>query len=350
MEWRPQLHWFFVILFLSAVPMHAEAAGPLWTLSGTEIHDASGAPVRLRGFNVCWWVPPTDLDAAALQALGVNGVRYMFGYEPKGTYDPSQISEVERQVRYFTSRGICVIPVLYEFEKPDPADPRKKLGPWSTPEMNREFLALWTDIMTRLGSEARVAAWEPLNEPHDVDPQVASAWYRDLLPKLRKIDSARPIVVEGANYSHAEDLTDMFKMDDPNIIYAFHMYDPYNYTTDIQKPPLEYPGTWGKDYLAKKIEPALNFRAKYHVPVWCGEWGSKTAAPGYDRWMKDMFALLEENKLDWCVWAWALQPKDPQNDSFDINLQKKDVYALVKDFFRQTHQLPASPSATTDHD
>jgi hypothetical protein len=267
----------------------------------------------------------------------------MFGYNPKGTYEPAQIEEVERQIHCFTSHGIWVIPVVWEFEKPDPANPKKKFDPWSTPEMNQEFLAMWTDLIGRLKNEPYLAAWEPINEPHDVDPATASAWYRDLLPKLRKLDSTRPIVVEGANWSHAEDLTDEFKMDDPNIIYAFHMYDPYNYTTDIQKPPLEYPGQWGKAYLEQKIEPAKRFRDKHHVPVWCGEWGTKTAAPGYDRWLRDMFAILEADKFDWCIWSWALQPKDPQNDSFDINKQKKEVYQLMVELFNSPSLHPQEP-------
>jgi aryl-phospho-beta-D-glucosidase BglC (GH1 family) len=299
-------------------------------------HGSDGVPIHLRGFNVNWWVPPTQADAVNIRNLGANCVRYMFGYNPKGTYEPKQIDEVERQIHYFTSQGLWVIPVLYEFEVADPAHPhdsKKKLGPWSTPTMNQEFLALWTDIITRLKNEPKLAAWEPINEPHDTDPAIVSAWYRDLLPRLRQLDPVRPIVVEGANYSHAEDLTDSFKMDDANVIYAFHFYNPYNYTTDIQKPPLVYPGPWGKQYLAKTMEPALRFRDRQHVPIWCGEWGTKTAAPGYDLWLRDVFDLLQSDKLDWCIWSWALQPKDPQNTSFDINTQKSDVYHVVANFF-----------------
>ncbi len=338
MVWRWRLPWLCVLLLLPS--LCAGNTPPVWTVSDAAFHDASGASVRVRGFNVLWWVPVTDQDAANLQAMGVNCVRYMFGYEPKGTYDPAQTAEVEKHIRYFTSRGICVIPVLYEFEKPDPANPGKKLGPWSNTAMDREFLALWSDLIARLGSDAHIVAWEPLNEPHDTPAAVVSAWYRNLLPKLRTIDPARAIVVEGANYSHAEDLTDEFKMDAPNVIYAFHMYDPYEYTTDIKKPPLEYPGGWGKDYLAQKIAPAIRFRDKYHVLVWCGEWGTKTAAPGYDRWLGDMHALLEANNLDWCIWAWALQPKEPENDSFDINPRKKDVCALTANFFPRARPSP----------
>jgi hypothetical protein len=266
----------------------------------------------------------------------------MFGYEARGKYDPAQIAEVEEQIRCFTREGLWVIPVLYIFERPDPADPKKKLGPWSNTEMNGEFLAMWTDLVNRLKNEPRVAAWEPLNEPHDTDPALVAAWYRDLLPKWRKLDALRPIVVEGANYSHAEDLTDAFKTDDPNIIYAFHFYDPYEYTTDLKNPPLVYPGKWNKADLARKFEPAVQFRSRHNVPVWCGEFGVKTGAPGYQQWLRDTFDIVEANHFDWCIWSWALQPKDPVNTTFDINPQKKEVYQLMQDLFRDIRNKPSA--------
>jgi hypothetical protein len=328
--------------------LKADAPVAHLTVSGTAVLDPHAAPIRLRGFNVNWWAPPTDQDASDIQHLGANCVRYMFGYNPKGVYEPAQVEEVERQIHYFTSRGIWVIPVVWKFEKPDPADPKKHLGPWNSPEINREFLAMWTDLMARLKNDPYLAAWEPINEPHEAAPAAISAWYRDLVPRLRKIDPARPIVVEGANWSHAEDLTDEFIVDDPNIIYAFHMYYPYNYTTDIQKPPLAYPGQWGKAYLENTIEPAKRFRDRHRVPVWCGEWGTKTEASNYDLWLQDVFAILEHDKFDWCIWSWTLQPHDPQNKSFDVNTQKKEVYRVVADLFRIANSQPGGGSALRD--
>jgi endoglucanase len=289
--------------------------------------------MHLRGFNVCWWVPVTDQDAADIQQTGANCVRYMFGYQPRGTYDPAQLSEVEAQVRYFTKRGIRVIPVLYECERKDPASGRT-LQPWDDAQLNREFLALWADVMERLGKDPYVAAWEPINEPHGgAKTETVAAWYRGVIADMRRRDPARPIVVEGANYSHAEDLVDAIKMNDPDIIYAFHLYDPYEYTTDLRSPPLDYPGAWGKAYLEQKLAPALRFRDKFNVPVWCGEWGTKTGAAHYERWMRDVFDLLHANQLDWCMWAWARKPVDPRNDSFDINKDKTEVFRLMPEFF-----------------
>ncbi|HEX4141580.1 MAG TPA: cellulase family glycosylhydrolase [Candidatus Methylacidiphilales bacterium] len=333
----------FVLVLVSALlngdrqgwAQPAEGGASAWKVSGKAIVDPSGRPIHPRGFNVCWWVPVTDQDAADIQRVGANCVRYMFGYEPRGTYDPAQVSEVEAQVRSFTKRGIWVIPVLYECERKDAASGRT-VQPWDDPQLNREFLALWTDLVRRLGSDPLVVAWEPLNEPHGgATPATIAAWYRGVITQFRRYDPSRPIVVEGANYSHPEDLVDAIKMADPNIIYAFHFYYPYEYTTDLRNPPLDYPGEWGKSYLEQKMAPALRFREKFNVPVWCGEWGTKTGAAHYERWMNDVFGILHANGLDWCMWAWARPASDPRNASFDINPDKADVYRLMPAFFGQ---------------
>jgi len=324
----------FLLALLGFQPS-AWSASPAWTVSGTAILD-SGKPIHLRGFNVCWWVPVTDQDGADIQQIGANCVRYMFGYESRGTYDPSQLSEVQEQVRFFTRRGIAVIPVLYECEQKNSATGRT-LQPWADAQLNAEFLALWADVMRSLGSDPHVVAWEPLNEPHGgASPATVGAWYRQVIAELRRRDPSRPIVVEGANYSHPEDLVDAIKMDDANIIYAFHFYYPYEYTTDLRTPPLDYPGTWGSAYLEQKLAPALRFRDKFHVPVWCGEWGTKTGAAHYDRWLHDFLGLLQANRLDWCIWAWARPAANPRNDSFDINKDKTEVYRLMPSIFAPT--------------
>jgi hypothetical protein len=129
-------------------------------------------------------------------------------------------------------------------------------------------------------------------------------------------------------------------MEDPDVIYAFHTYYPYEYTTDLKTPPLSYPGKWGKAYLEKTIDPAVRFREKFQVPVWCGEFGCKTGAPGYQVWIRDSYDILEANHFDWCIWAWALQPKDPKNESFDINPEKTDVHQLMTTLFQQALTPP----------
>ncbi len=295
-------------------------------VSGTHITTPDGRPIRFRGFNVCWWVPPTAEDAKNIKALGANCVRCMFGYQPGGKFDPSKIAFLRDQVRYFTSRGLWIIPVVHDFRKDNK-------GPYDDPVLNREYLEMWDYVIAELKDEPLIAAWEPINEPHDSPADRVSSWYAGVIAHFRNLDPVRPIVVEGTGYSWPQNLDDSIKQSDPNLIYSFHTYGPWEYTAQKKENPIPYPGKWTRDDLAKAIEPAVRFRAKYRVPVWCGEWGVPTSCPGYQQWIRDVATVLDRDNFPWTYWGWALKPNNPTDDTFDVNPQKPEVLRVVSSLF-----------------
>ena len=305
----------------------ASADGPeRLSVRGAQIVAPDGRPILLRGFNLLWWVPPTEQDVTDIKALGVNCVRYQFGYIPSGQFNPRRLRFLKRQIRLFTSQGLWVIPNVHTFQTgPDPDDKNV----WNAPELQREFLDMWDYVLGELKDERFIAAWEPMNEPHNMDRQKLAPWYREVVAHFRRLDPRTPLVVEGANYSGAEELLDGLVLDDPNIIYSFHFYHPHEYThmrQDGDKPLLEYPGKWGKKALADRMAMAVRFRDRHQVPVFCGEWGVSTGAPGYRQWLTDVGGLLEEHQLPWTQWAWAMQSRMPTNDTFDVNKSKTEIY------------------------
>jgi len=333
----------FTVMSL-VLPSTAASAGPgsqpaetepaRLSIRETEILTPDGQPIRFRGFNLLWWVPPTAQDVADIKDLGANCVRYQFGYVPSGQFDPRQLRFLKRHVRLFTSQGLWVIPNLHAFR----ADGRPNSGNvWNTPALHREFLDMWDYILNLLKDEPFIAAWEPINEPHDVDRTKLAPWYREVIAHFRRTDARTPIVIEGAEYSGAEELLDDLKLDDPNLIYSFHFYHPHEYTHMLHpenRPLLEYPGKWGQAALAERMSTAVRFRDRHRVPVFCGEWGVRTGAPGYTQWLKDVGSLLEEHKIPWAHWAWAMQRHWPINDTFDLNRQKTEIYGVVSAILR----------------
>ncbi|MHC4198629.1 MAG: glycoside hydrolase family 5 protein [Planctomycetota bacterium] len=301
-------------------------------VKGREILTPDGKPIRLRGFNVLWWANPDAEAASDVKEIGANCVRYMFGYKPAGRFHPALLPPIGKHVRHFTRRGLWVIPTVHRFEQ-------KKgdgLGtPWNTPALQREFLDMWTHVIGELGDDPRVAAWEPLNEPHDVEAGPLMAWYREVVAHVRRLDPTRPVVVEGKGYSNPKEMQDYLKLDVPNVIYSFHMYSPHRFTHCKGDEPPEYPGKWGKDYLAGEIGAAVRFREKHDVPVYCGEWGAMTGAPGHERWLRDVASILEEHSLHWTHWAWVVK-REPVNTTFDVNKHKKGIYAVLSGVLRET--------------
>jgi hypothetical protein len=320
---------------------HPATDGPArLSLKGTEILTPDGRPVHLRGFNLLWWVPPTEQDVTDIKALGANCVRYMFGYIPKGQFDPRQLRFLKRQVRLFTSQELWVVPNVYTFQTADRADAQNV---WNAPELQHEFADMWDYILNELKDEPYIAAWEPINEPHFVDRERLTPWYREVVAHFHARDPRTPVVVEGANYSGAEELLDPLKLDDVNVIYSFHFYHPHEYTHMRRfgdKPPAEYPGKWGQAALAERMSTAIRFRDHHQVPVFCGEWGVRTGAVGYQQWLKDVSGLLEENHIPWMYWAWAVQRRGAVNDTFDCNKAKTEIYDLVSGIFKDALRGP----------
>ena len=301
-------------------------SGTGFHIKGQQILAPNGKPITIRGFNVLWWVPTTAKDADDIKGFGVNCVRYMYGYVPTGKFDPSKVAFIKEQVHYYTSRGIWVIVVVHDFRK-------DAKGPYDSADLNREYLDMWDYVIGELKDEPYIAAWEPINEPHDSPADTVSKWYRDVIHHFRSLDPKRPIVVEGTGYSWPEGLVPGLWQTDSNLIYSFHTYGPWEYTSQTKDKPVTYPGKWSRAALAKAIEPALQFRKQFNVPVWCGEWGVPTHCPGYKEWIQDVASILEEDRLPWTYWGWALKPTNPTDDTFDVNPQKPEVYELMKDLF-----------------
>lgn len=47
------------------------------------------------------------------------------------------------------------------------------------------------------------------------------------------------------------------------------------------------------------IQPYLDFRDRYKVPIWLGESGENT-----DAWIREFVKLLEENEVGWSFWPY----------------------------------------------
>ena len=66
---------------------------------------------------------------------------------------------------------------------------------------------------------------------------------------------------------------------DRNVMYTFHKY----WTAPTQDVIQEY----------------LDFRKRYHVPIWMGESGENT-----DAWIEQFAHMLERNEIGWCFWPY----------------------------------------------
>lgn len=301
---------------------------------GAKLFTPQGRPIHLRGFNAMWWVAPSSSHARLMKSMGANAARYMFGRSTPGR-PVSKVDEIVEQVERLTDAGLWVIPTVHDFRTNGKA-------PYDDPAVQKEFLDMWQAVILRLRNNPLIAAWEPMNEPHDATPERVSAWYAEVIKFFRTLDPHRPIVVEGTGYSWPQNLEDGLIQRDPHIIYSFHTYGPWDYVAQKPGEGVPYPGKWTKQDLADAIRPAVEFRERHQVPVWCGEWGVPSGLKGSLDWIDDVAAVLEEFEIPWTYWTWAEKPENPLHDTFDVNPKKAELYRHMAALFRRTAK--AKPS------
>ncbi len=205
------------------------------------------------------------------------------------------------------------------------------------------FAAFWSELAKHLSQfDQDWLILEPMNEP------VLRGNEENWPPVQKKIVSAirrnapnHTILATGARWSNLSTLLELAPLEDPNIIYNFHFYEPHIFThqgatwsSDIVKPLREipYPSSpysikpllenykdqrtkkaledygeerWNSAKIDKRIKLAGDWASKHGVPVICDEWGvyrSYSLPQHRAQWIEDVRTALEKYGIGWCMW------------------------------------------------
>lgn len=311
---------------------------------------------RLRvGVNVAhwYWLPRDDsieteersilpADVEQLRAAGVTHVR--LPVEPSYLWDDAtdtlradRLARLRRGISLFTDRNIAVV-----------LEAHPSRTPWAvlkSPEFPNEFNAFWKALAGALkDTDPSLVLLEILNEPH------ATANPRDWDPiqarVARTIRDAAPrhtIVATAAEWSAPDALARLEPLDDRNVVYTFHFYEPHTFTHQgaswgapnwVNLKNIPYPGTpetikacldgmneagrkearwyadkrWDRAKLASLIGEAADWAKKHDVPLWCGEFGAFRETTPLDsrrNWYTDVVSCLRQRGIGWCVWDYS---------------------------------------------
>lgn len=223
-------------------------------------------------------------------------------------------------------------------------DIKEEVSLFESPELKERFVALWREFERRF-SGLDYVAFELLNEVRDVNPKDWNGLAETAVSEIRKLNPKRIIIVGGTHWNAPYSLGKIKLFDDPNIVYTFHFYEPFEFThqrgvlqastlfynrvmyypSDIA-PYREYRECIGadatlyknlakmdKNALRRMLQPAFDFAKKHPDKIlWCGEFGTIRHAPGRSRenYMRDIISMLKENGIQYCVWNYLSTPND----------------------------------------
>jgi endoglucanase len=199
---------------------------------------------------------------------------------------------------------------------------------------------------------------EIMNEPHEIEkPEFWHAAQRRVHKIIREACPQHTILATGDQWGGVDGLLALPALDDANVVYSFHFYDPMTFThqgatwgwegwKDLKD--VEYPlacgrarelakrfagsqgakgligehcngeeavkhGGWNSQRIAARIDRAVawaktNARSGVPLPLYCGEFGVYRAfapAPSRANWIRDVRLVLEERGIGWAMWDYV---------------------------------------------
>lgn len=293
----------------------------------------------------------SESEAVYMRTIGLTHIRLCVAppiiMDPKTwTMREEMEGYLEKAIERFHRAGLAVIVDLHNVDRAVELDPA-----WQD-----AFVRFWTDLSGRLKKyDSNLLIFEMLNEP--VFSKRESEWdvfNARLAAAIRKSAPAHSIITSGAGWGGIDGLHRMKLVEDSNIIYSFHSYDPFPFThqgatwsSEDVKPlrGVPYPSSpeavapvvaaleahpgarrmierygkenWNKQKLAEHFKRGIDWGTHNQVPLYCGEFGvfKPHVKPEHrGNWFHDFGEVLGENHIGWAVWGW--------DESFGLDRKK----------------------------
>ena len=287
-------------------------------------------PAKMRGISTSEKFLKADLFALLAQT-DANVIRVGFSMDDSNPRSPTEqnpllpytnnLATLDAALPLARAAGIKIVicaaetygwsPTVFQGSAADLADYRTNLA------------TFWTAMAQRYINEPSIVAYDLLNEPV-TDYFHQGAWYTNVMPAavaaVRGVNSNIWLMVESEYQGQAGTFNEMPVLADPNVIYSFHMYAPFSYTSQgigsYAGYTATYPGTnsiwgpadansiytyWDKNALSNVMRTEIYFSLAHpDKRILVGEFGVLRWAPGADKWLSDCIELFEVYGWDWC--------------------------------------------------
>ena len=213
---------------------------------------------------------------------------------------------------------------------------------WKDFKYHDQTCRFWKDLAQRLKDHPAVVGYNIQNEPHPEifngknsfwkndlpewyetikgTPADLNLFYRKVIASIRGVDKSTPIVVSPGLYATPWTFSYLEKIDDPNIVYSFHVYEPYQFTTfRLNDGKYEYPGKvpvdddppidfdMNKNTMADYLKPVSDWATKNNIPsnrIWAGEFGCSRKVKGVEKYLSDLIEIFNENQWHWSFYSY----------------------------------------------
>lgn len=259
---------------------------------------------------------------------------------------------------------------------------------WEDKAYWQQAADFWRDLASRLKDNPAVVAYNIVNEPapergtgaaeNTVPGDTASfvAWYgehkgtsRDLpafyemvIAAIRSVDPDTPIMVDSGWYANAGTFSAWpSALSDDKVLYAFHMYEPYNFTAGKnfrEELGYVYPGTvpfgdgdvaWDAGTVNAFLQPVYDWADKQGLPptrIVGAEFGCMRRNEGCAAYLTDVMANFNAHDIHWAFYSF----REDEYDGFDYELGSDALGWKYWDAIEkgETPEMPYKPNPLWD--
>lgn len=173
--------------------------------------------------------------------------------------------------------------------------------------------AIWAQIIARYSElDPERYFFEIYNEPFDISNDNFRVVAQALVDVIRAAGADHSVIVGASGFNSAGELLSFPPLDDPDIIYTFHFYEPFAFTHQQMSwtnPPYlasrAFPIGSDETDVSNTINAAGEWRDFYNAPVIVGEFGVTNEAAAADRcnWIELIADLFADNGFAWFYWG-----------------------------------------------
>jgi aryl-phospho-beta-D-glucosidase BglC (GH1 family) len=195
------------------------------------------------------------------------------------------------------------------------------------------FNNMWVQIGDRFKEKSQKLLFEIINEPFGLSVEQVDLLNARTLQTIRESNPDRVVIYSGNDYSGLNNMMEAQRLNDPNIMAYFHMYDPWDFAGLGN-------GTWGSENEREAIENSFNRAADFMdatgIPVMISEFGA-VKSNDYNSRMRHYFTYVESairHNIMFQVWD--------DGGNFGVYFRDLRAWPEVKDILLYTY--PDSPT------
>ena len=294
--------------------------------------------------------PYTQEDFDRLAALGANYVNIshpgLFTERPPYVLDEEVQANLDRLLEMAVNADLFVVITFRTGAgRSDFTFYRDGAGDWFEPDLLIEWVwsdaaaqdawvEMWRYTAERYKDNPVVVGYDLMCEPNSDDvalgiydaeefyPQYAGSmydwnvFYPRLVAAIRAVDVETPILVSSMGWGNLAWLSSLEPLDDAHIVYAFHQYEPHEYTHQEVGEGRSYPGRFDADYdgsadvfdqawLEDWLAIGGDFTSQHGAPLAVNEYGVTRWAPGAAAFMRDEMTSFEQYGWNYALWVWG---------------------------------------------